>query len=228
MNLPTPTDLSHVFWIGGSPCSGKSTISRAMAQIYVFLEYHADAWTRNHLARRITQGNEQAAAFAQMSPQERWSERSVATLVEEAITSWTNDFPLVLEDLLAFPKDNLLVAEGNFFPASILPYLSHPHQALWLVPTATFCEQGRRQRWAEQDRRRKRQGLFQDNPHIEQQHQAIIARDREVAHYVRQQAEVLQLPYLVIDGTRSREAMQEVVEHHFDPYISSALTHRAS
>jgi adenylylsulfate kinase-like enzyme len=27
--------LAHVLWIGGSPCSGKSTISHTLARLYV-------------------------------------------------------------------------------------------------------------------------------------------------------------------------------------------------
>src|SRR5581483_6824695 len=118
--------LSHVLWITGSPGSGKSTISHTITRIYVFLDYHVDALARNHMARRIAAGDAGATAFMKMNVNQRWVERSVETLVQETIVSWTEDFHLVIEDLLAMPKECLVVAEGNFFPACVAPYLSHP------------------------------------------------------------------------------------------------------
>jgi hypothetical protein len=211
--------LPHVLWIGGSPCSGKSTIGHTLAQIYVFLDYHLDAWSSNHFARRIAAGDAEALAFLKMSMDQRWVERSVEALVQEAITSWSRHFHLVLEDLLALPKNNVIVAEGNFFPACVAPYLSSPHQAIWLVPTDSFCEQGRRQRWAEQARRKLQHGIYDEGSDPEKRRRHIIAHDCQLARYVRQQAEELHLPIYEVDGSRSREEMTELVERHFDPYL---------
>ncbi|HVB60595.1 MAG TPA: hypothetical protein VNE61_05300, partial [Ktedonobacteraceae bacterium] len=154
--------LSHVLWIAGSPCSGKSTISHTITRIYVFLDYHADAWARNHFARRVAAGDPEAGAFLKMNMDQRWIERSVETLFQETVASWSKEFSLVIEDLLALPKDNFIVAEGNFFPACVAPYLSNPHQAIWLVPTDDFCEQARRQKQAELARRQKRHGVYNE------------------------------------------------------------------
>ena len=151
-------ELSHVLWIAGSPCSGKSTISHTIARIYVFLDYHVDAMATNHFARRVAEGDPEATAFMKMSLDERWIKRPVEALVQEAIASWTKEFRLVLEDLLAMPKESLIIAEGNFFPECVAPYLSNSHQAIWLVPTDPFCEQARRRRYAEQTKRQKRHG----------------------------------------------------------------------
>src|SRR5258708_7207385 len=75
--------LPQVLWIGGSPCSGKSTISHRIAQIYVFLDYHLDAWSSNHFARRVAAGDAEAMAFLKMSMDQRWVERPVEVLVQE-------------------------------------------------------------------------------------------------------------------------------------------------
>jgi adenylate kinase family enzyme len=211
--------LPHVLWIGGSPCSGKSTISRTIAQIYVFLDYHLDAWSSNHFARRVAAGDVEARAFLGMSMTQRWIERPVEVLLQEAISSWNRDFQLVIEDLLALPKENLIIAEGNFFPACVAPYLSSSHQAIWLVPTDSFCEQGRHQRWAEQALRQKRHGVYNEGSDPEQRRRQIIARDCQLARYVKQQAEALHFPIYEVDGSRSREEMTELVERHFDPYL---------
>jgi hypothetical protein len=215
--------LPHVLWIGGSPCSGKSTIAHTLTRSYVFLDYHLDAWSNNHFARRIAEGDAEASAFLKMSMDERWIQRPVEELVREVLTSWTNDFSLVIEDLLALPKGNVIVAEGNFFPACVAPYLSSAYQALWLVPTDSFCEQGRRQRQVELSTRQKRHGVYNEGSDPDKRMRNIIARDCQLARYVKQQAKELSLTVHEVDGRRTREEMTELVERHFDPYLITYL-----
>src|SRR5262249_10215157 len=157
-------------------------------------------WAENHFARRIAAGDAEALAFVQMSMDERWSKRSVEALVQEVLTSWSRDFRLVLEDLLALPKENFIVAEGNFFPNDVAPYLSSPHQAIWLVPTDAFCEQGRRRRWAELARRQKLHRVYDEGSDPERRRRNIIARDWQLARYVREQVEEAGLPLYEVDG----------------------------
>jgi len=211
--------LAHVLWVAGSPCSGKSTISHTIARIYVFLDYHVDALAENHFARRVAAGDAEAQAFLNMNMNQRWVERSVETLVQETVESWTRDFQLVIEDLLALPKERIIVAEGNFFPECVAPYLSSNHQAIWLTPTDMFCDQARRQKKAELARRQKRHGMFNEGSDPEKHLRNLIERDQQLARYVKQQAEELHLPLLEVDGSRSPEEMTEQVERHFDPYL---------
>lgn len=212
-------ELRHVLWIGGSPCSGKSTISHTLTRIYVFLDYHLDAWARNHFARRVAAGDTEAIEFLKMNMDQRWIERPVEALVQETITSWANDFRLVIEDLLSMPRDNFIVAEGNFFPACVAPYLSHLHQAIWLIPTDSFCARARRQKRAELTKRQKRHGVYNESSDSEKQLCNLIERDSALAQYVKRQAEAAQLPLYEVDGNRSIQAMTELVESHFDPYL---------
>lgn len=217
--------LARVFWVAGSPCSGKSSISHTITRIYVFLDYHVDAFERHHFARRVAEEDPEALAFLKMNMDQRWIQRSVEELVQETTASWANKIPLVLEDLLALPKENFIVAEGNFFPESLQPYLSSPHQAIWLVPTDSFCEQARRRKQAELARRQKRHGVYNEGSDPEKRLRNLIERDCRLAHVVKQQAEALSLPVYEVDGSRSLEAMTELVEQHFDPYLIACLQH---
>jgi adenylate kinase family enzyme len=211
--------LRHVLWVAGSPCAGKSTISHTLARVYVFVGYHLDAMARNHFTRRIASGDVDAQAFLQKSMDERWIQPSVEELAQETIASWTADFRLTLEDLLALPSETFLFAEGNFFPACVAPYLSDPHQAIWLVPTDDFCEQARRQKQAALAERQRRHDMYDEGSDPEQRLRKLIARDRLLARYVSEQAQELGLMVIEVDGSRSAEAMTELVERHFDPYL---------
>jgi hypothetical protein len=212
-------ELSHVLWIAGSPCSGKSTIAHTIARIYVFVDYHVDAWSGNHLARLAVAGDAEAAAFMSMTMDQRWIERSVHTLTDEALGMWNRSFPLVIEDLLMLPRESLIVAEGNFLPACVAPYLSSPNQAIWLVPTDEFCERGRREKWSALAARQKRHGVYDEGSNPEEHHRNVIARDCQLARHIRRQAEELPLTVQVVDGSRSLDEMTEMVERHFDPYL---------
>ncbi len=39
---PISHNLAHIYWIGGSPCSGKSAIADAFVKKYGFVLYHCD------------------------------------------------------------------------------------------------------------------------------------------------------------------------------------------
>lgn len=214
--------LSHVLWIGGSPCAGKSTIGHA--RIYVFLDYHLDPRFRNHMARRLAAGDPALDAFLKMNMDQRWLERSVEALVQEVLESRTIECHLVIEDLLAMPNEWFIIAEGNFFPECLAPYLSSPHQAIWLVPTDAFCEQIRRQRDAEQAKRRERHGVANESSDPERRLRNLIDRDCHLAHYVKQQAEKLHLPVYEVDGSNTLDEVMALVEKHFEPYIVKRLS----
>jgi adenylate kinase family enzyme len=218
-------DLSHILWIGGSPCAGKSTIGHTIARTHVFLSYFLDPMARNHTVRRLAQGDAALAAFLKLTMDQRWLERSVETLVEEVLESWPKECNLSIEDLYAMPDEWFILAEGNFFPQYIAPYLSSPHQAIWLIPTPSFVVQVRRKREAEQAERRKRHNVAYESSDPERFLQNLISRDIRLAEYVKEQATRQNLPFLEVDGSRSLEEMTTLVEGHFEPYIIERLGH---
>jgi adenylate kinase family enzyme len=216
--------LSHVLWIGGSPCAGKSTIGHTIARTHVFLGYHLDPMARNHLARRLAAGDEALEAFLKMSMDQRWLERSVEALVQEVLESWTRECQLAVEDLLAMPNEWFIIAEGNFFPECVAPYISSLHQAIWLVPTGTFCGQIRQMRDAEQARRRERHRVADESSDPGRRLRNLIGRDCQLARYVKQQAEKLHLPVYEVDGGLSLDEVTALVEKHFEPYLIERLS----
>lgn len=215
--------LRHVLWIGGSPCSGKSTIAHALARVYVFLSYFQDPMARNYFTRRVAAGDEEAQAFLRKTMGERWLQPSVDEMVSTTIASWTRDFQLVLEDLLAMPTEQFIFAEGNYFPACVAPYLTDSHQAIWLVPTAEFCATARRQKHAALAERQKRHGMYDEGSDPKARLRRLIERDIQLARYVTAQAEALGLSVHKVDGTQPPEAVMALVERHFDPYLIAAV-----
>ncbi len=216
MDSPSPfiSALGHVLWIGGSPCAGKTSISDRLAQTYQLQVYHFDRTEREHIARRIAQGDARLTAFLSQSMDERWLKRSPEVMAQSVISFWTERFHQVLEDLLALPQAPGIITEGpGLFPECVFPCLSHPHQAIWLVPTDAFCTAIRQHRHAA--------GIdgFQQTSDPERAVRQLIERDHLLARYVKQQTEALHLPLYEVDGNRSLDEMTRLVEQHFAPLL---------
>ena len=123
-------DLSHVYWIGGSGCSGKSTIAKILAKDYGFNAYHCDDQWGEHEARSTpaehpatlrVRGN--MVEYLQLAPVE----------FEEASRAWfKEDFAMVLEDLDGMPKDTIVVDGVTLEPEFVLE-VAEPRRAIFII-----------------------------------------------------------------------------------------------
>ncbi len=201
---------AHVFWIGGSPCAGKTSIADALAAKYQGNVYHFDRMEKNHIARSNEATNPDLMAFLAMDMDQRWLTRSPDAMARNAIASWQARFPLVLEDVRALPMNIPLFAEGpGLFPECVAPLLINPQQAVWLVTTARFCMAVRRQRGGS--------ALGTSDPARALRN--IVQRDLRMARYVKRQATVRQLICHEVDGSRSLAQMIALVEEQFAPCL---------
>ena len=201
---------THVFWIGGSPCAGKTSIADALAARYQGMAYHFDRMEMNHIARSNEATNPHLMAFLAMDMAQRWLTRSPGAMARNAIASWQARFSLVLEDVRALPAHAPIFAEGpGLFPECVAPLLLHPRQAVWLVSTAPFCMAVRTQRGGST--------LETSNPTLALRN--IVRRDLRMARYVKRQAAARQLICYAVDGSRSLAQMTALVEQQFAPYL---------
>src|SRR5437879_6148486 len=130
--------LAHVYWLGGSPCSGKSSVADTLVAKYGWQLYRCDEAYEHH---RSSVTPEEQPIFSQLTAltgDALWM-RPLAQQLSEEICLYQEEFPLILDDLLALPKTTPVLVEG----AALLPYLVAPlliacHQALWMVPVLQF------------------------------------------------------------------------------------------
>jgi hypothetical protein len=127
--------LSRVLWIAGSPCSGKSTISHTIARIYVFIDYHADAWESNHFNRRGAAGDAEAEAFLKMSMNQRWIERSVEVLPKTQGRTPPRKQPWVLGRTISILSDTCTyMREASFCESELFHFFHITSFSLFLQP----------------------------------------------------------------------------------------------
>jgi hypothetical protein len=186
-------NFTHIYWIGGSPCSGKSAIADALVKKYGFVLYRCDEAYYEHCKIITTERQPVFHRLINLSSEDLWM-RPVAQQVAEEIALYHEEFPLILDDLLAYPRTQPVLVEGAaLLPECVSPLLSSPGRAIWVVPTGEFQMYHYRQRaWAKD--------VVKACSDPERAFLNWMQRDMAFAHHVRREAVQRALPLLVVDG----------------------------
>jgi hypothetical protein len=207
--------LARVLWIGGAPDAGKSSVARIVATKFGLWWYNFDYFEPAHIERMDAAAHPATAAFLAMTLDERWVLRSVEAMTRTTIAMWRERFALMVEDLLAWPHDGPILAEGpGLFPECVAPLLSNPRQALWLVPDDTF----KRAVYPTRENKIATSVQTSDPPRARSN---MIGRDLMLGEHIKDQAHALGLTVFDVDGTRSIDDMAAATEEHFRPLLDS-------
>jgi hypothetical protein len=126
--------MEHVVWIGGPSGSGKTTIARRFAIEYGLRYFGADKLMQAHHARGLERGFPAMTRWAGLTPDERWLADPIEMADLLGATSaerWT----LLLDDLQDLPSGSTVVEGTPLRPASLLPFVGEPPNAVWIFPT---------------------------------------------------------------------------------------------
>ncbi len=206
------TRLTHVLWIGGATDSGKSTVAHHLAEQWDIPVYHydrEDARQTEILAKSIPV----VSQFLHASLEERWIQPTPETMFEYLLLTFPYRFQLVIQELMEMSRERTVIAEGfGLLPELVHPVLSSPYQAIWLAPTEAF-------KWDSMIRRGKPSFAAQvSDP--QKARMNLLARDKMLADYYRQQVPLYGYRILEVDGSLSAEEMTRQVEVHFSKYVT--------
>jgi hypothetical protein len=205
-------DLRRTFFIGGSPCAGKSTICNLLVQKHSFLAYHCDEHYDQHLANASTD-----QPTLQMLGGWSWSQAMTRPVDQMIASEWAANQELgalALEDvaLLQAKADATagVVAEGMALLPAVLANLRLTNkplpQAVYLVPTEAFQLAHYAQReWA--------QALCAQTPDPAATFANWMARDAANARALAASAQSLGFPLLVVDGSLTIDETLAWCEH---------------
>ena len=197
-----------MFWLGGSPCAGKSSVSEVLARRFDLDVYHVDDAFEIHVGGLNPSRQPALSAWCSSSWDERWMQPP-GVLLESVIACYGEHFALILADLLATPRDKPLLVEGAaLLPGRVAGLLPERSQALWMVASADFQKMyySKRQ-WA-----RAVVGQCADP---EAAFGNWMGRDARFAEWVRAEASALHLQVLEVDGGRTVEENAAAVAAHF-------------
>jgi hypothetical protein len=201
--FPLPT-----YWIGGSPCSGKSSIATQLAGAYGLLVYSCDEHFPTHQRRADPSLHPALHALSSMSWDEIWM-RPIEQQVEKVFIVYREEFGMILEDLESIAGDRPLLVEGSaLLPELVVELLDGIKQAVWVVPSPDFQVRYYSQReWV--------QGILKQCRDPQTAFRNWMERDAQFAERVATQAIEMSLEVIHVDGRLGTSELADRIASQF-------------
>ena len=142
--MKTSKKSSLIYWIGGSTCAGKTTISNILAVKYGFTVYHCDEYLGKHMEKSNAQEHPNLSR--------KVSFNDILSMKVEEYLNWSMDvfneeFEMILEDLDKLSDGKPILVEGvNLLPKLIKDEITDINHAVWLVANEVFYKKHQMQR----------------------------------------------------------------------------------
>ena len=208
-NAGTDRDLSHVYWIGGSGCAGKSTVADVLAKEHDLVVYHGDEhWFGDdgHLAR-ATPDRQPATCRGRDTELEVLFNLPPKEYAQLGLAFFAEDFEMMLEDLYALPKQPTVVEGVSVLP-SLVAEIADPRQIVFMVAYEEF------QRKHYLDREFARE-WFQDFSNPQVTFDNLMTANDILARNVGASARELGLKVIVVDENWPLQDSVDSVAQHF-------------
>jgi 2-phosphoglycerate kinase len=200
---------SKVFWLGGSPCAGKTSISEILAKRFGLDVYHVDEAFDLHLQHIDDARHPALMKWRQSSWNQRWMQ-PIDDLVQDVIGCYREHFDLFYEDILKMARDNNLLVEGSaLLPRKVASVSLQRERSIWLIPSAEF----QREHYSERD---WAGGIMAQCDEPEVAFHNWMERDVRFARWVETEANALNFAILRVDGKRTLEETAASVAAHFE------------
>lgn len=207
--MKTINNVPLIYWIGGSTCAGKTTISNALAANYGLTIYHCDDFIGKHTEKSNPQEQPNLNKISNAS----WNDilsMNVEEYLDWATSSFSEEFGMILEDLNKLSADKPILVEGiNLLPKLIKEVITNIGQAIWLVADEAFYK----------NHQMKRQELFERLKECSNQEQALqnyMDNDLAFGKYILNDAKKLDLKVIEIVNGSDIKNYIELISMHFN------------
>ncbi len=138
--------MNKIYYIGGSPCSGKSTIAEALAQRYDMHYFMVDSRLDDYIKKAAEQDKPICKKVGSMSPDEIWMRDPVVQCNEEFLI-YQEIFDYAMDELQSIVTDRVIITEGAaYLPELIRQAGIAENEYLSIVPEREFQISHYRQR----------------------------------------------------------------------------------
>lgn len=200
--------MENVFWLGGAPCAGKSSVSRILKNNFDINVYSVDAAFEKHREKFDKSLHPALHDWENSTWNERWMQ-PVDKLVETVVKCYREHFSLIIEDARAFPKDKPLLIEGTaLMPREVSQILTKRNNAIWLIPATNF----------QSEKYSQREWIYEILKQCDNEETAFrnwMKRDAVFAGLVKNEAERLSLEWLLVDESKTIKENAAIVAGHF-------------
>ena len=195
-----------LYLIGGSPCSGKSTIAANLAERYQLVPIKLDDLVEDFTREARKDGAPISTRREKWTSDQIWLREPVA-MAEEEWAFYEEIFPY-LRQYLAENQDRPMILEGAGLLPHLISSLDLDVSYLCITPSADFQkEQYAKREWVPY--------VLQNSSHPQLAFDNWMKRDILFAKRCRKEAERLSYPQLLTDGSRRIEEMAEQVADIF-------------
>jgi 2-phosphoglycerate kinase len=206
---PGANPYAHILWMGGSPCSGKSSIANLLAEQYGLVLYHVDEMLNRHLEQVTHETQPNLYKWTHTPWDDLWMQPP-ETLLQEAIGCYGEQLEMILQDLRALAPQERILAEGcSLLPDRVAEVMAEQTHGIWVVPSESFQRRAYRVRgaWVED--------ILAQCRDPEQAYQNWMDRDAAFARWIARRARALDLCVLTVSGQRTIEENAAIVARHF-------------
>lgn len=127
-----------IYYIGGSPCCGKSTVAELLTKKHDLRYYKLDDYLDDYMQKLIEGGNALVARTLGYSMEEMWM-RPPQLLCREEMEIYHDTLPLVRAALAQYPADTAVLAEGaGLLPKELYQQGVPSQRYVCITPTREF------------------------------------------------------------------------------------------
>ncbi|MBQ3105484.1 MAG: hypothetical protein IJC59_06460 [Lachnospiraceae bacterium] len=202
-------DKKNIYFIGGSPCAGKSTVAEYLSQKYGMYYFKVDDQLDRYVEMGAKKGLEMCAMFSCLNADQTWM-RDPQVQCRDELAWYEEVFEFFLEDIEKLQVDRPVITEGAaFLPVLMKKIGVAQNRYISITPTAEFqlCHYKQRH-WIPY--------ILADCKDKEKCYENWMNRDILFAGDVRRQCAQENYRSVVNDGSRSIEEMRALVIEHFE------------
>lgn len=201
--------MIKTYFIGGSPCSGKSTITEILAKKHDLYYFKVDDFLDKYIDIGASEGRPVCTRIKSMTPEETWM-RDPMIQCEEELSWYREVFGYVCEEIAQIQNVKGIIAEGAAYLPDLMKSINIPNNRyLSITPTKDFqVSHYSKREWVPY--------VLQDCSDKDKAFENWMERDALFAKDVQRQCEENGYLSLVNDGKREIEELIHLVEEHFE------------
>lgn len=211
-------ELSHVYWIGGSGCASKSTISKLLAAQHGLRVYHSDDHRLDYFSRIQREGlplPTLAPAVDNLFAGRKLFGQDLADIdpaeyMARCFAIWQEELTLVLDDLRGMAPA-FAIAEGVPFVPWLLPKMAPRSRIATMIGSDSF----RRKTYMNPDRPELVLKRFSESDNPGRALENVLQANALIVEMLLRSAHEQNWFVVEVDGTRDADAIARVVAEHF-------------
>ncbi len=142
--------MKRIYIIGGSPCSGKSTVTKTLSEKHDLFYFKVDDYLDKYTKRGAKEGYPMCTTMASRTAEETWM-REPKQMCKEEIQYYEEIFDFILEDLMSIQTNKDIITEGAaFMPHLIEKITSFDTKYMAIIPSPEFqIEHYKKREWVD-------------------------------------------------------------------------------